>query len=68
MPQPGCDVNVIVAVMYQMEAPEEAAFVHHKMYQPAAEIKRKNTNDDLCQHTRIEPIHEAKIVLVAPVR
>ena len=67
MSQPGCDVNIIVAVMYQVEAPEEAAFVHHKMYQPAAEIECQYTDDDGQQHIGMKPVHQPEGCIAAPV-
>ena len=50
-----------------MKTPQQSVFVHHKMYQPAAEIERQYRNEYGHKNTCTGPVSQTKLLLSAPV-
>lgn len=64
----GGDIDIIVGMMNDMEAPEKGNLVFCDMDQPAAkEIQHEERYDHRAQHPGIGPIYNPKLLLTAPV-
>lgn len=64
----GGDIDIIVGMMNDMEAPEKGNLVFGDMHQPATkEIQHQEGYDHRAQHSGICPIYYPKLLFPAPV-
>lgn len=67
MTESGGHIHIGIAVMNEVEAPEEFVLVHHQVYEPAAEVEGEYADEDGNEGAGVEPIDQSELVRQAPV-
>lgn len=67
MTKSGGHVHIGIAVMDEVEAPEEFVLVHHQVYEPAAEVEGQYADEYSDQCAGMEPIDQSELMAQAPV-
>ena len=65
--QPGGHIDIGIAVVNKVEAPEEFVFVHHEVHEPAAEVEGQHTDEYSDQCAGMEPVDQSELIGQAPI-